>query len=44
MKGIEEISGQTRLVGFYANPARHSLSPKMPNFEKLKLCILGDKL
>lgn len=39
MKGIEEISGQTRLVGFYANPARHSLSPKMHNLSFSKLGI-----
>lgn len=31
-----EISGETRLVGFFASPARHSISPKMHNlaFEK----------
>lgn len=39
MKSIEEISGQTRLVGFYANPARHSLSPKMHNLSFSKLGI-----
>ena len=37
MKSIEEISGQTRLVGFYANPARHSLSPKMHNLSLFKI-------
>lgn len=26
-----EISGETRLVGFFASPARHSISPKMHN-------------
>lgn len=26
-----EISGKTRLVGFFASPARHSISPKMHN-------------
>lgn len=39
MKSIREISGQTRLVGIYANPARHSLSPKMHNLSFSKLGI-----
>lgn len=29
--GKNEISGYTRLVGFFASPAKHSISPKMHN-------------